>query len=1216
VRKSGLLVKLRGDAAEAEKALTIGFGPDRVEPVLTLPARAAAASDAALGIAAPQGGATWYRIRDPGDAHPWDAAHDLVARRMQRTAFAAASGRLEFVEPDIEQSWLPELPEAGAAFAAAPACTFHDQDGQGGKAVSAAGKAWNLQPAYSQLAQARSEVDAATQRSVWVAHLDTGYDPDHLTRPAGLDVERQRNFRDPARPHDATDRTPNGLTAFRNQGHGTATLALLAGAPLNGQTPAWPGFTEPLGGAPGVSVIPIRIADWVVRFSTGTMVQGFQHAVAMGADVLTMSMGGLSSSALADAVNLAYDTGIFMVTAAGNNIAGMPTPGSVVFPARFRRVLAACGVMADGRAYDGLKWRTMQGNRGPASKMHTALAGYTPNVPWAEFGCGHLVSMDGAGTSSATPQIAAAAALWIAQHRSALAAYPEAWMRVEAIRHALFSSALKTTAAMDEEEVFEKLGRGVLQAAAALDVRPLSADRLARSPEAEPSWSWLNLIVGAGGISLAPRLGNGKGDAMLALELTQMAQRVREVEAAVPDDGVEPDLVPAASRNRYLEAALDAGDPSRALRSVLERQLGRVQVAVPAALAVPQEPIKRRARPRPEPPRRLRVYALDPSIAQSLQSVAVNETVLQLPWEELKPGPVGEYVEVVDVDPASNRLYDPVDLNQPELLAQDGWTPSEGNPEFHQQMVYAVAMRTICSFEEALGRRALWAPRWALSKKSTGKSEFQAYEVPRLRIYPHALRAENAYYSPGKVALMFGYFQSTSAPENRTPDGSMVFSCLSSDIIAHEMTHALLDGLHRSFQEVSNPDVPAFHEAFADIVALFQHFAIPELVRHEIARAGARLDAAGLLGSLAQQFGEGIARGGPLRDYLAAETGKLKYPETMEVHARGSILVSAVYRAFLRIVDQRTADLIRLATNGTGVLPQVALHPDLVNRLADETCKSARHVLRICIRALDYCPAVDITFGEYLRALITADVDVVPEDTQHYRLAFMEAFRERGLLPRDVKTVSVETLAWGTLEDRRPPWLAALVAGLDFSWNRDLDRSAVWRLNEKNRMTFWRALNRLLAHEPQLMKQFGLLDGVPRYGPAGTVQRPAANGRTTFEVRSIRPARRIAPDGSFRVEVVANILQRRRVPVDPADPDGPSMWFRGGATLILDPRKEEAEVRYAIVKSSASETRLARQRATAARMAMSALRSLYFGSRDEEPFALLHANQHRGCHHA
>ncbi len=72
----------------------------------------------------------------------------------------------------------------------------------------------------------------------------------------------------------------------------------------------------------------------------------------------------------------------------------------------------------------------------------------------------------------------------------------------------------------------------------------------------------------------------------------------------------------------------------------------------------------------------------------------------------------------------------------------------------------------------------------------------------------------------------------------------------------------------------------------------------------------------------------------------------------------------------------------------------------------------ARHVLDICIRALDYCPPVDITFGEYLRALITADADLVPNDKYGYRTAFIEAFRNRGIYPFDVKNLSPGSLLW------------------------------------------------------------------------------------------------------------------------------------------------------------------------------------------------------------
>src|SRR5262249_49436459 len=88
--------------------------------------------------------------------------------------------------------------------------------------------------------------------------------------------------------------------------------------------------------------------------------------------------------------------------------------------------------------------------------------------------------------------------------------------------------------------------------------------------------------------------------------------------------------------------------------------------------------------------------------------------------------------------------------------------------------------------------------------------------------------------------------------------------------------------------------------------------------------------------------------------------------------------------------------------------------PDLVHRLSGEAAQAARQVLDICIRALDYCPPVDITFGDYLRALITADIELVPNDLLGYRIAFLEAFRRRGLYPLDVPTLSVESLGWQT----------------------------------------------------------------------------------------------------------------------------------------------------------------------------------------------------------
>ena len=99
---------------------------------------------------------------------------------------------------------------------------------------------------------------------------------------------------------------------------------------------------------------------------------------------------------------------------------------------------------------------------------------------------------------------------------------------------------------------------------------------------------------------------------------------------------------------------------------------------------------------------------------------------------------------------------------------------------------------TIERFERALGRKALWARR--RPKDRQAPCPINGY-VPKLRIYPHALREANAYYDPEKIALLFGYFPATDS-SGSVVRGSVIFCVVSHDIVAHETTHALLDGLH------------------------------------------------------------------------------------------------------------------------------------------------------------------------------------------------------------------------------------------------------------------------------------------------------------------------------------------------------------------------------------------------------------------------------------
>jgi hypothetical protein len=643
----------------------------------------------------------------------------------------------------------------------------------------------------------------------------------------------------------------------------------------------------------------------------------------------------------------------------------------------------------------------------------------------------------------------------------------------------------------------------------------------------------------------------------------------------------------------------------------------------------------------PRPPHlRLRAFAFDPILSRRIDTYDVNQITIKLPWQDdLKLGPVDDYLEVVDYDPASKVFYAPVNLNDRALLAQDGLPPSEGDPQFHQQMVYAVARSTIRHFERALGRRALWSAR-LVQEKGKWKDEF----VEHLRIYPHALREANAYYSPVKKALLFGYFPASTTDPGENLPGGMVFTCLSHDVVAHETTHALLDGLHPRFIEPSNWDIWALHEAFADVVALFQHFTYPQVLRHQIARTRGDLETQNLLAELAHQFGQAIGHYGALRDAIGGTDEKTKQwkrkepvPEDIhritEPHQRGAILVAAIFDAFLTIYKRRVADLLRIATGGSGVLPPGELHPDLVNRLAQEAAKTSGHILQICIRALDYCPPVDVDFGDYLRALITADFDLVKDDRFNYRLAIIEAFRRRGIYPHDVRNLSEESLLWVAPDDEDKGKFKRLFGNgrlheLVPDWGLITDRRKIFDQAKKSRIMLHRLFTDPGAFEGDSVTHIILDKNAPEAFYRDEKDIPA------LEVHSARPARRIGPDGQTRTELVVEMTQRRRGYYDPEKQkkaDGgtsglpkPDFIFRGGCTLLIDP--DTAEVRYSVYKKIRSQDRLERMRRFLTGDVSPSLSATYFGDPHKtyfrqltdqrpgdwedgpamEPFALLH----------
>ncbi|HXT64499.1 MAG TPA: hypothetical protein VN696_15780 [Pyrinomonadaceae bacterium] len=557
--------------------------------------------------------------------------------------------------------------------------------------------------------------------------------------------------------------------------------------------------------------------------------------------------------------------------------------------------------------------------------------------------------------------------------------------------------------------------------------------------------------------------------------------------------------------------------------------------------------------------RPLKAYAFDPSQGRNLG----NFMTVPVRYEKLEAGPVGEYLAVVDYDASNNKYYQPVDLDEPSVLLRGGLEPSESDPRFHQQMVYTVSSETIRRFEIALGRKIRWGFRGARKDDPLSR---------KLRILPHAMQEANAYYGRDLRSIVFGYFPAAESDPGSNLPGQTIFTCLSHDVIAHETTHALIDGQREFFMEPTGPDTPAFHEAFADIIALFQHFSYREALLEMIQRTGGRiyqqqlaprvqpdtgrpviqdeLSKTNPLVELAQQFGEAMGMRKALRGALGTEPNSTALRTLFEPHERGSILVAAVFDAFFTIYMRRTRDLMRIAQSGGSEAIPGNLHPDLANRLAGEAAKAAQHFANICIRALDYSPPIDITFGEFLRAMVTADYDLVPSDRYGYREALIEAFRLRGIYPEGVTSLAEESLRWcppDVLKGVSPP----VCEGLEF----DIPKPTTPAQKAKNAKT---------------LSRFGRLNA----------RALGLNPDAKVQAFSFHAIHRVTPGGSVKVEVIAELMQQMDVPLDKADNSSPVFTFRGGTTVVLS---DDGKVRYAIQKNlgkdDAANVRLQRQRA-------------------------------------
>jgi hypothetical protein len=527
------------------------------------------------------------------------------------------------------------------------------------------------------------------------------------------------------------------------------------------------------------------------------------------------------------------------------------------------------------------------------------------------------------------------------------------------------------------------------------------------------------------------------------------------------------------------------------------------------------------------PTRKLTIFALDPSVCDKSGAL---RTQIEIPNEELEAGPRGYRVQLIDYDSSSGALYQaapiPKGVNSSDGPPLDPYGNAKlsdaalvADPHFHAFMTYGVVMKTLARFEFALGRRVGWS--------------FNGHQI---QVAPHAFADANAFYTKPAQALMFGYFP--------LPQGGRAYTCLSHEIVAHETTHALLDGLRSRYTAPSSPQQAGFHEGFADIVALLSVLSAPEVVARAIDLKASKAKIARnrvrpselrrnnpLLG-LAQQVGGALSgvHGQALRrsvelkprtDYLATHSGG-------EAHRCGEVLVAAVLNAYLDIwIDRLEAIGDRRSLDRA--------------RAAEEGAEIANTLLTACIRAIDYCPPTDLQFGDFASAALTADFELHPSDTK-YRLRdrLFESFLKYGIAPSSPRETG-QRGAWNPLQ---PEDNARLRYDRTHAESLRIDRDEVFRFIWENR------------HALRL------------------------NEQALTRVLSVRPCVRTALDGFIlretvveyhqQLKITASELREYQIDAPKGMPPSTVVTLYGGSALIFD---EYGRLKYSIGNSIFDPTR-------------------------------------------
>jgi hypothetical protein len=360
------------------------------------------------------------------------------------------------------------------------------------------------------------------------------------------------------------------------------------------------------------------------------------------------------------------------------------------------------------------------------------------------------------------------------------------------------------------------------------------------------------------------------------------------------------------------------------------------------------------------------VYFQDPLVAAEDPEVGFDTECI-VDWEPgFGDGPTSARFAVVDYNVDAERLAPPAVWDEkgkrfrlpgpPEGSAGDGAIVDRTQVatfQFHQVNVWAIVQRALRFFEEpaALGRRLPWG-----------------FAGNRLIVVPHAGYGENAFYDRTSKSLQFYYFDR---------EGQRSYTCLSTDIVHHELTHAVLDGVRPHLIESASVETAAFHEFLGDLVAILMALRNNTFRGKLAADTQGNLSEAEHLSSIAEEFGRKVRN----RPYLRTARNTLTMADvaaSKSAHHRSQVLTGAMFDILLALSRH---------------------YIDLRGRTAPQAFWDViQRMQRMALQPLDLLPPVDVTFRDYALATLRAEQLANPTDPYGYRAIMLDVFVARGIL--------------------------------------------------------------------------------------------------------------------------------------------------------------------------------------------------------------------------